>query len=240
LFSAAVTTLHNNLLETTTCCCKGPLHEQWTSIKEEDHARRKPTTSCQKLDLHQNQIQTKQKQKSKSKQSKSNSVTWQTEKRTRQHRQTWTKATYYYYDTNIKNENQNRSKIAIISIGKSSTAKGDDEVKAKAEESKGRRKGSNQEIGTGRRKSSVRRNNLGWLFAKREEEKDIPSLHPSNQEDAPTTLRTMNVIISVVRKGGEKKGKQVPRVWTVGEKPKKEEAKREERQGTDRKKRQGL
>jgi hypothetical protein len=31
----------------------------------------------------------------------------------------------------------------------------------------------------------------------------------------------MNVIISVVRKGGGKKRKQVPRVWTVGEKPKK-------------------
>ncbi len=74
LFSAAVTTLHNNLLETTTCCCKGPLHEQWTSIKEEDHARRKPTTSCQKLELHQNQNQnqTKQKQKSKPNQSKAN------------------------------------------------------------------------------------------------------------------------------------------------------------------------
>jgi hypothetical protein len=49
----------------------------------------------------------------------------------------------------------------------------------------------------------------------------------------------MNVIINVIGKGGKKR-KQVPRVWTVGEKPKKEEAKREEGQGRDRKKRQEL
>jgi hypothetical protein len=49
----------------------------------------------------------------------------------------------------------------------------------------------------------------------------------------------MNVIISVVRKGGKKR-KQVPRVWTVGEKPKKEEAKREEGQGTRQKEETGI
>jgi hypothetical protein len=127
---------------------------------------------------------------------------------------------YYYYKTNTKNENQNCNKIAIINIGSPQLPKAMMKLRKRAREEEG----SNQETGTGRRKSSVLRNNLVWLFAKREEEKDSPSLHPSNQEDATITLRTINVIISVVRKGGKKR-KRVPRVWTVGEKAKKEEAK---------------
>ncbi len=142
----------------------------------------------------------KQKQKSKSKPSKSNSVTWQTKTRTRQHRQTWTKATII-----TKQTQRTKTKTVTKSPLSTSVVLNCQRRWWSCGREQGRRKEATRKQATGRRKSSVLRNNLVWLFAKREEEKDSPSLHPSNQEDATITLRTMNVIISVVRKGGKKK-----------------------------------
>ncbi len=83
---------------------------------------------------------------------------------------------YYYYDTNTKNENQNRDKIAIISIGSPQTAKGDDDVTAKAEESKG---GERKQPGNRHREAKVlsptKQPCLTFCKERRREGRPVPS-----------------------------------------------------------------